>query len=83
MFLSIINIFDITAEINGKESVRPTPAPVRIAPIKNRSKITLNGPDCLFNSIPEKVNDEFGLFINARANATAGRQYIAHPVKPQ
>tara|TARA_Y100000739_G_C20258081_1_gene306403 strand:+ start:323 stop:550 length:228 start_codon:yes stop_codon:yes gene_type:complete len=74
---------EITAEINGKDKVKPTPAPVKIAPIKNRSKIILNGPDCLLRSIPEKVNGELGLFIIARAKATAGRQYIAHPVKPQ
>ena len=74
---------DITAEINGNDKVNPTPAPVRIAPIKRKSNIFLTRPLCFLSSIPEKVRDESGLCISAKANAIVGRQYIAQPVRPQ
>ena len=34
----------MTAEIKGKDKVNPTPAPVRIAPIKRKSRIFLTKP---------------------------------------
>ena len=73
----------MTAEIKGKDKVNPTPAPVRIAPIKRKSRIFLTKPFWLLRSIPEKVRDESGLCISAKANAIVGRQYIAQPVSPQ
>ena len=65
---------DITAEINGNDRVKPTPAPVRIAPINIKSKNSLNIPDCFFNKIPEKVKGVFGLLIRANEKAIVGRQ---------
>ena len=74
IFLSTRNIFDITAEIKGNDRVKPTPAPVRIAPINIKSKNSLNIPDCFFNNIPEKVRGVFGLLIRANEKAIVGRQ---------
>ena len=74
MFLLIEKISEIIADMSGNDSVNPTPAPVRIAPINIKSKIILKRPDCFFSNIPEKVNGEFGLLIKASANAIAGRQ---------
>ena len=62
----------MAADMRGKDSAKPTPAPVNIAPIKNISNIILIGPDCSFRSIPEKVSGVFEFFINEKTNATVG-----------
>ena len=74
IFLSTKNTFDITAEIKGNDSVKPTPAPVRIAPINIKSRNSLKIPDCFFNNIPEKVRGVLGLLIRASEKAIVGRQ---------
>ena len=73
----------MAADIRGKDSAKPTPAPVNIAPIKNISNIILIGPDCFSSSIPEKVSGELEFFIREKTNATVGRIYKAHPVNIQ
>ena len=80
--LSIINIFEITDDISGNESPKPTPAPQIIAPI-NKTSNTNFKIQFLISKIPEKVKLDSGFRVNARPNATTGRQYIAHAVKPQ
>ena len=62
----------MAADMRGKDSAKPTPAPVNIAPIKKISNIILIGPDCSFRSIPEKVSGVFEFFINEKTNATVG-----------
>ena len=54
----------MAADMRGKDSAKPTPAPVNIAPIKKISNIILIGPDCSFRSIPEKVSGVVEFFIN-------------------
>ena len=71
--LSIKNIFEITDEIRGNESPRPTPAAHIIAPIKNISNNAFKKIFLIFN-IPEKVKFEFGFLCKAKLNATTGRQ---------
>ena len=68
----MFNNLDKAADRRGKDNAKPTPAPVRIAPIKNISKIILIGPDCFFRRIPEKVKGVFEFFINEKTNATVG-----------
>ena len=72
--------------ISGNDSPSPTPAPASIPNIKNISKmdlkILLKGKLSL-TKIDPKVRGVDGLRVDAIANATAGRAYIAHPLKPQ
>ena len=68
--------------MSGKDNPSPTPAPQIIAPIKTISNTSsLN----LFFTlkIPENVSLDFGRILKERANATAGKQYIAHAVNDQ
>ena len=80
---SILNIFDTAADIKGNDKARPTPAPVNIAPIKNRSKMILKIPDCFLRRIPEKVNGALLFLSKDNAKATVGKMYSAHPVNIQ
>jgi hypothetical protein len=73
----------MAADMRGKDSARPTPAPVNIAPIKKISNKILISPDCFFRSIPEKVSGVFGFFISEKTNATVGSMYRAQPVNIQ
>ena len=69
--------------VEENERAKPTPAPVRIAPMKNISRISLNGPDCFFNRIPEKVKGVFEFLISESTKATVGRIYSDQPVNIQ
>ena len=75
--------FEIDADIKGNERAKPTPAPVRIAPMKNISRIILIGPDCFSNRIPEKVKGVFEFLISDNTKATVGRIYSDQPVNIQ
>ena len=80
--LSILKIFDITDEINGKERPNPTPAAHIIEPIKITSNNSFKNLLFILR-IPENVNDEFGFIVRDKPNATTGKQYILHAVGPQ
>ena len=51
----MFNNLDKAADRRGKDNAKPTPAPVRIAPIKNISKIILIGPDCFLGEFLKKL----------------------------
>tara|TARA_B100000900_G_scaffold176600_1_gene149781 strand:- start:272 stop:580 length:309 start_codon:yes stop_codon:yes gene_type:complete len=80
--LLIFKISAITDDIKGNERPRPTPAPHKIAPMNNTSKIKLINL-FLKKRIPEKVKLDSGFKLKANPKATTGKQYIAHAVKPQ